>query len=121
MASHNDLGQFGEKIAAEYLEREDYQILETNWRHHRAEIDLIVQKEGILVFVEVKTRRGGQLEDIALAVDQHKIGLITHAAVEYQYQKNHEGEVRFDIISILYQSESTFDIQHFQDAFFPGL
>ncbi len=121
MASHNELGQSGEKIAAEYLEREGYQILESNWRHHRAEIDLIVLKEGVLVFVEVKTRSGGQLADIALAVDENKKTLIIHAAVEYQYQKDHEGEVRFDIITILYQSENTFDIQHFQDAFFPGL
>jgi putative endonuclease len=56
MASHNELGKRGEEIAKEYLENKGYQILKMNWRHKRAEIDLIARHEKTLIFIEVKTR-----------------------------------------------------------------
>ena len=56
MAEHNDLGKFGEELAVEFLEKNGYTILETNWFFNKAEIDIIAQKENILAVVEVKTR-----------------------------------------------------------------
>jgi putative endonuclease len=47
MASHNELGKRGEEIAKEYLENKGYQILKMNWRHKRAEIDLIARHENL--------------------------------------------------------------------------
>jgi putative endonuclease len=54
------LGKTGERLAAEELERRGYRLLERNFRGMRGEIDLIVvdERNGDLVFVEVKTRRG---------------------------------------------------------------
>ncbi|WP_450782892.1 YraN family protein [Streptomyces sp. NPDC001635] len=56
MALHNDLGRAGEKIAKQYLEDQGYEILDENWTHGKAEVDLIVYKNGIMIFVEVKSR-----------------------------------------------------------------
>jgi putative endonuclease len=52
------LGQWGESVAATHLEAKGYEIIESNWRCSRGEIDLVVRAGQALVFVEVKTRRG---------------------------------------------------------------
>ena len=57
MARHNDLGKWGEGVAADYLEQQGYSILERGWRSGHKDIDLIAFKQGILAFVEVKTRK----------------------------------------------------------------
>jgi putative endonuclease len=55
MAKHIDLGNEGEDLAKALLLQKNYQILETNWRNGRAEIDIIAKDGETLVFVEVKT------------------------------------------------------------------
>lgn len=55
------LGAWGESLAARHLEDEGYEILERNWRCARGEIDLVAQAGDLLVFVEVKTRRGRRM------------------------------------------------------------
>ena len=56
MADHNELGKLGEELAVDYLQKEGYDILDTNWTFQKAEIDIIAKKENILAIVEVKTR-----------------------------------------------------------------
>ena len=56
MANHHVLGQQGEALAVTYLAEKGYQILETNWRFKRAEVDIIAKLGQVLVFIEVKTR-----------------------------------------------------------------
>ena len=56
MAKHNELGALGEALAVEFLQKNKYKIVERNWRFKKAEIDIIAQKSGVLVVVEVKTR-----------------------------------------------------------------
>lgn len=121
MAQHNETGKTGENIAAEYLQREGYFLLEQNWRHRKAEIDLIVKQNDILVFVEVKTRSNTFFSDPELSVDEQKQALITNAAMVYMEEIGHEWEVRFDIIAVILESEDSFDIRHYEDAFFPGM
>jgi len=57
MAEHNITGQKGEQMAAEFLEKNGYKILETNWRFMNLEADIIAEKSKILVIAEVKTRK----------------------------------------------------------------
>ncbi|MCO5240963.1 MAG: YraN family protein [Chitinophagaceae bacterium] len=57
MANHNTTGRNGEALAVAYLIQHRFVILHTNWRHSYYEIDIIAHKEGILHFIEVKTRR----------------------------------------------------------------
>jgi len=120
MASHNDLGKRGEEIAKAYLENKDYQILRMNWRHKRAEIDLIVKHLGTLIFVEVKTRSSvdfGQPEDF---VDWKKEKQFEFASLAFMEQTKHEGEIRFDIVAITFESKNIYTINHIEDAFWPS-
>ena len=120
MAKHNELGKEGESLAQEFLKDKGYTILETNWRYQRAEIDLIAMQGAILVFIEVKTRSNNYLGHPAEFVTPTKEQLIADAASFYMEQINHDWEIRFDIISILI-SPYGFQIEHLEDAFFPGL
>ena len=56
MAEHNELGKLGEEMAVEFLRKDGYSILETNWTFQKAEIDILAQKGNTLAIVEVKTR-----------------------------------------------------------------
>jgi putative endonuclease len=119
MAQHIELGRTGEALAKAHLENSGYQILHENWRHHRLEVDLIVFKDKMMIFVEVKTRTGtgfGQPEDF---VDMRKQRLLADAAGEYIYRANHQGEVRFDIISVLFDRQNNHTLKHIEDAFWP--
>lgn len=120
MALHNDLGRKGELMAKLYLEQQGYEIMDENWCHGKAEIDLIAYKDKVIIFTEVKTRTGngfGEPEDF---VDNRKQRLIAGAADEYIYLMNHQGEVRFDIIAILFKSEENYKLNHIEDAFWPS-
>jgi putative endonuclease len=120
MAVHNDLGRRGESLAKAHLETAGYEILDENWTHGKAEIDLIAYKDKVIIFAEVKTRTGngfGEPEDF---VDLRKQRLLANAADEYIYLMDHQGEVRFDIIAILFSNETNFKLNHIEDAFWPS-
>jgi putative endonuclease len=119
MAKHLDLGRKGEALAKAHLEQAGYEILEENWTHGKLEVDLIAYKDQMMIFAEVKTRTGngfGEPEDF---VDRRKQRLLAEAADEYLYLMNHQGEVRFDIISVLFDQKNNFVLKHIEDAFWP--
>jgi putative endonuclease len=117
MAEHNDLGKFGEELAVEFLQKEGYEILETNWNFQKAEIDIIAQKENILAIVEVKTRSSLEFGLPQDFVKPKKIQLLVKAVNEYVITKDLDLEVRFDIIAIHKEGKS-FAIEHLMDAFY---
>ncbi|UGS23550.1 YraN family protein [Flavobacterium channae] len=117
MAEHNDLGKLGEELAADYLEKNGYDILETNWIFDKAEIDIIAQKDAVLAVVEVKTRSSLEFGSPQEFVKPKKIQLLVKAVNEYITQNDLEVEVRFDIISI-YKENGTFQIEHIEEAFY---
>ncbi|HEX7365959.1 MAG TPA: YraN family protein [Pelobium sp.] len=118
MARHNDDGKHAEQLAKEFLAAKGYQILEENWRYSRAEVDLIALINNIVVFVEVKARSGtgfGLPEDF---VDEKKQKLLSKAANEYVFLKEHQGEIRFDVVAVLFKKGfESYDIKHIEDAF----
>ncbi|RFZ83227.1 YraN family protein [Mucilaginibacter terrenus] len=120
MATHNDLGRRGEALAKAHLEASGYEIMDENWTFGKAEVDLIAYKDRNIIFVEVKARSGtgfGQPEDF---VDARKQRLLVEAADEYIYLMNHQGEVRFDIISVLFDRNNNYKLKHIEDAFWPS-
>lgn len=120
MAQHNDLGRRGEVLAAQFLVDKGYEILDENWVHGKAEVDLIAYLNRQIVFVEVKTRTSvsfGMPEDFVSNAKQKQMEL---AANEYIELMNHQGEIRFDIISILFDKQDKFTIKHIEDAFWPS-
>jgi putative endonuclease len=117
MATHNILGQKGEAIARKFLEDNTYEILDENWCYGKAEVDLIAYRDKRIIFVEVKTRSStgfGQPEDF---VNESKQTLLQKAAEEYLYIMNFKGEIRFDIISILFDKHGEYKLRHIEDAF----
>jgi putative endonuclease len=117
MAEHNELGKLGEELAVEYLQNNDYTILETNWVFQKAEIDILAQKDNILAVVEVKTRSSidfGLPQDF---VRPKKIQLLVKAVNGYVNENDLDLEVRFDIIAISKKGQE-FVIEHLTDAFF---
>jgi putative endonuclease len=118
MAKHIDLGNKGEDLAKALLLQKKYQILETNWRSGRAEIDIIAKDGEALVFVEVKTRGSETTEKPQEAVGRKKQKLMVRGATVYAQQINHDWEIRFDVIAIThYRNPPT--VNHIVDAFYP--
>ncbi len=124
MAIHNDIGKWGEDVAANLLTQKGYRILERNWHIGHLEVDIIAQEDDTVIFVEVKTRTttfGDKLPEEY--VDKEKETNVCKAAGVYIKQHRIDGNVRFDIISILVDS-STLGInrlEHIENAFYPPL
>ncbi|HZV70946.1 MAG TPA: YraN family protein [Saprospiraceae bacterium] len=121
MAIQQEHGQWGEKIAHDYILGLGMKVVQKNWRHKRAEIDLIAMEEETLVFIEVKTRASSGFGLPEEMVNKRKQRLVIDAALSYMRSIGHEWEIRFDIVAILGSPESGAEVKHFRDAFFPGL
>lgn len=120
MLEHEDIGIAGELYACTHLRSQGYIILEKNWRYKRYEIDIIAEKQGIVCFVEVKTRENRYAGDPALAVKRGKQKHIITAADAYVKEFNISAVLRFDIIAIIMNSKETY-LEHIEDAFYPLL
>ncbi len=115
------LGQRGELLALKYLLRQGYQLSAKNWRYKRAELDLVMTKDQVLIFVEVKLRKYESFGAPESFVDYPKQVRLNRAAQAYCLQKDFQGEIRFDIISIVGDPDSQYSITHIEDAFFLGI
>ncbi len=100
MAIHNQTGNTGEAMAAGYLQEKGYKILHQNWRHSHWEVDIIAEKETVLHFIEVKTRRTRQFGFPEDDVDKKKIKNLISAAEEYLCRQPQWKRIQFDILSI---------------------
>ena len=116
MAKHNKLVKDGELIAFMVLQRDGFTILETNWRFQKAEVDIIAQKDGFLIFIEVKTRGSKKFGNPSDSIDKKKISLYKDAVEGYLEQYPSELEVRFDVITIIIGKDGT-EIEHIPNAF----
>jgi len=116
LAVHHQTGKEGEMLARQYLEKLGFDILHHNWRDEHREIDLIARKDKLLVFVEVKTRsgyRGGWPE---YAINAKKEADLLTAAQHYLEENPFEGEVRFDVIAIVFDAKHQPHVHHIPDA-----
>ncbi len=111
------VGATGEDLAAAHLKKQGYKILERNYRTPLGEIDLIARDRGVLVFIEVKTRRSRKFGSPQEAVHPVKQERLRNLA-EYYLQQKGLGEVavRFDVVGILWQ-EGKPQIEVIQGAF----
>lgn len=116
MAAHNELGNQGESLAKDYLIQHGYQILETNYRFQKAEVDIISLKGETLAVIEVKTRSTDLFGNPQDFVNQKKIKLLTNAIDHYINERDLQVEVRFDIIAIIWKNNQA-HVKHLEDAF----
>jgi putative endonuclease len=117
MAQHNDLGKKAEDLAAEFLLKNGYKILVRNFRFQKAEIDIIAEKDNLIIVTEVKARSTDAFMLPQEAVTKTKIKSIVSAANHYLEEFNKNQEVRFDIISVLPDEKGKLIIEHIPDAF----
>lgn len=104
-------------MALAYLEERGYEIVERNYRTRHGEIDLVVRRDGTLVFVEVKLRRGRAYGDPLEAVDPRKQRAVRSMAERYLAEREPDfEELRFDVIGILAAGEPP-KVTHVEDAF----
>jgi len=110
-------GKEGEKIAAEYLKKNGYQIIEINYRCPIGEIDIIAQENNDLVFVEVKTRKSIELGYPEQAVGMKKQKKMSQLALWYlQKRKIVDTNARFDVVAITLIPEKN-EVKLIQNAF----
>ena len=114
MQSHL-LGRRGEDRACSYLISKGYQILERNWRHRKAEVDVIASIGDILVIIEVKTRSGTLFGEPTDFIGKEKIRLLRQAANAYVNLKRLDQEIRFDFIGIVKRKDHV-KLVHIEDA-----
>lgn len=118
MAKHNELGKEGENAAAEYLMSKGYSIRHRNWHSGKRELDIVAQKDGELIVVEVKTRRNEEFGKPEEAITDRKIRNIIISTETYIKRFEIDLPVRFDIITVT-GTEPPFHIEHIQEAFLP--
>ncbi len=118
MSDHRQrVGRIGEKIANRYLRDEGYEILGTNFRTRYGELDIVARSEGIIVFVEVRTRTSERLGTSVDSVTLSKQQQVRRMASIYLSQYClADSPVRFDVIAIFLQSTQA-KLQHIKHAF----
>ena len=113
-------GKRGEEAAARLLQKRGYRIRHQNWRYKNVEVDIIADDGVILVFVEVKTRTSTAYGMPYEFVDYAKQAKLVRAANQYIAATKYGGEIRFDVVSILYApKQETYDMRLIRDAFWP--
>ncbi len=107
MENKKEKGFAGEEIAANFLRKNGYQILERNYRTKSGEIDIIARKKKTVVFVEVKTRSTDEFGCPAEAVNSRKLARLEIVADHYILKKHLENvPFRFEIVSITKQNNT---------------
>ncbi len=113
-----ELGRVGEEIATAYLIWRGYGICERNYRYRQGEIDIIAQKEKVLIFVEVKTRRCKKYGLPCEAVSIRKQHTIKSMALRYlQQSKQSHISFRFDVIEVYAGDDDLYTVNHLIDCF----
>lgn len=119
MGSHIERGKQAESAAARFLAARGYRIVAQNWRHKHLEVDLIAYDGGTLVFVEVKMRSSTAFGMPYEAVSASKQEKLCRAADHYIEAQQYEGEIRFDVVSVLQFGQSPPQCRLIKDAFWP--
>ena len=117
------LGQWGERQAERFLKRKGYTVVEKNFSCRYGEIDVVAEKDGVLAFVEVKTRSHTDYGRPVDYVNYAKRRRIVSAAEFYLMYNDLGLEPRFDVIEVLVKYDGVrprYFIHHIEDAFSAG-
>jgi len=119
MPSAASIGQRGEALARQYLQRQGYRIRACNWHSVYGELDIVVERGQTIVFVEVKARRGRSTESALAGISQRKQERMLSAIYEYLRVEGLEEcqHWRVDVIAIALHERDGARIAHVEDAF----
>lgn len=116
MSKQKILGKLGEDCAAKFLEDNGYEIVARNFRIRSAEVDIIAQKDGVIVFVEVKARSSIRHGLPVEAVNFRKQKKIIEAAGVF-LQDFSDCACRFDVVEVYLSGERVVEVNHIENAF----
>ena len=102
MARHNDLGRWGEELAAGWLTKKGFLLLHRNWRHGRSEVDIIAIKEDVYHFIEVKCSQGDAYGPPEERVGKAKLRRMMRGGSHWLYQHPIPPgcRVQYDVLAI---------------------
>jgi putative endonuclease len=114
-ADRAGLGRRGEALASARLTAAGLRVVARNWRCRLGEIDLVAEAPGLLVFCEVKTRRGSGYGTPAAAVDAAKQAQLRRLAGAYLHATPHRPcRVRFDVVTVVWPRRGQPRVEHLQ-------
>jgi putative endonuclease len=119
-AAHLQSGCWGERQAVRLLRKKRYKIRGKNVRVGRHdELDIVAEQRGVIVFVEVKTRRNENFGRPITADNRENRKRLSRAAVNYlRDRKLQPDHIRFDVIEVIGQPDGvTPEIRHIENAF----
>jgi putative endonuclease len=112
-------GSGTEFLAGQYFSDRGYRIVERNYRARRGELDLVVEKDGELAFVEVRYRASRMFGAPVETVSRAKRRKLSLAALEFICERGgEERAMRFDILSVV-RTGKGLSLEHFENAFEP--
>jgi putative endonuclease len=118
VARKDDLGRHGEACAAAFLAAAGYRVLERNWRCRQGEIDIIVERDGEVVFVEVKTRSSLAFGHPLEAITPAKLARLRHLAAAWCDQAaSRPARIRIDVIAVIAPGGAEPLIEHREGVF----
>ena len=117
---HQALGKKGEELACNFLQAKGFEILDRNWVFRKEELDAVTEKDGRLVFVEVKTRNGPFSEPLYDIITPKKQKALLRAAEAYYHLHERQEECRFDVVLVEYNEHGP-EFRHYEEAFFPSV
>ena len=117
MLAKDQLGIDGEDLATRHLVGAGFIIVTRNWRCPAGEIDIIALDGRDLVIVEVKTRTSTTFGDPVEAVTFRKQQKLRELARLWLRNNPHHGDVRFDVITVLYPKRGYPQLEHWRRAF----
>jgi putative endonuclease len=116
-ATRQAFGELGEKIAERWLRRRGWRVVQRRFRNGRRDIDLVVEREGMVAFVEVKARKGPEFGGPVQAVNWRKRRELRRSASVWIDRHGREADAyRFDVIGVLVNGAEV-RICHVENAF----
>lgn len=112
------LGMSGEAAVGDWYEARGYRVLDRNWRCREGELDLVAGRPGLVVFCEVKTRRGdayGTPAEAVTVAKQRRLRLL--AARWLAAHPDSRGEARFDVAAVTPAADATLTVEVIEAAF----
>jgi putative endonuclease len=111
------LGRIGEAAAAAVYQARGFEVLARNWRCSIGELDLVLGRSGLLVFCEVKTRRGGAFGAPFEAVHEAKRRKLRSLAQVFLADRSPGEAIRFDVASVTVPADGRPLVHLFEEAF----
>jgi putative endonuclease len=116
-AARQKFGELGERIAERWLKRQGWRVVQRRFRNGHRDIDLVVERDGTVAFVEVKARRGLAFGDPVEAVNWSKQKeLVRSASVWIDRHGKPAESYRFDVVGVLVEGDRV-QVRHVPNAF----